>query len=318
MAANILDPEKQLGAETSVLSIIGPDHHGIAVAQPPTAEFDRAIERTLVRQIDFIVLPCLGKASTSTRDDVSNKDIALAYLTHTLDRANLGNAKTGNIQKDLHLVGDEFNLLLILFYVPYGLINVPFRLLSKRLNPAVVIQASITIWGIMAACSAASKKFGDILACRILMVTVEAAFCPSAVFYMSFFYTRRELSFRVGIMGMMGYIAGAISGLIAWSVFQWHKALQGWQYLFIIEGAITIAIGVLLCLVLPHGTETARWLTVEEKKVARIRYQGRGPCFPLGGCGERVQAMGDVGIWHDAPALRRRIEQQLELSTGKI
>ncbi|KAK4541578.1 hypothetical protein LTR36_007875 [Oleoguttula mirabilis] len=254
MAAVTTDAEKQVAAKTSVVST-GSDSDGGAVAHQPEVNYDRAVEKSLVRKIDLIVLPCL----------------ALAYFTHTLDRANLGNAKTGNIQQDLDLAGNQFSLILIFFYVPYGLMNVPFTLLSKRLNPAVVIPTIITLWGIMAASSAASKNFGDILACRILMGTVEAAFYPSAILYMSFFYTRRELSLRVGVMGMMGYLAGAVSGLIAWSVFQWDKALRGWQYLFIIEGAITIAIGLMLYVVLPHGTETARWLSAEEKEVARVR-----------------------------------------------
>jgi hypothetical protein len=47
------------------------------------------------------------------------------YYTHTLDRANLGNAKTMGIEKYLNLVENQFSLVLILFYIPYGLCNIP-------------------------------------------------------------------------------------------------------------------------------------------------------------------------------------------------
>lgn len=198
---------------------------------------------------------------------------ALAYLTHTLDRANLGNAKTDTLEKDLGLVGNQFSLLLILFYIPYALMNVPFTLLAKRYNPAVVIPSIMCIWGLMATVSSATKNFGGILACRILMGCVEAAFFPCAIFYCSLFYTRHELSFRTSIYGMMGFIAGAISGLIAWSVFQWNKALHGWQYLFIIEGALTVGVGMLLFFVLPHSVQKSRWFTAEEKTLARQRLE---------------------------------------------
>lgn len=157
----------------------------------------------------------------------------MAYLTHTLDRANLGNAKTDTLEKDLGLVGNQFSLLLILFYIPYALMNVPFTLLSKRFNAAIVIPSIMCTWGVMAMASAGTKNFGGILATRILMGCVEAAFFPCAIFYCYHFYTRHELSFRTSVFGMMGFIAGAISGLIAWSVFKWHRALHGWQYLFI-------------------------------------------------------------------------------------
>lgn len=72
--------------------------------------------------------------------------------------------------------------------------NVPFTLLSKRFNPAVIIPFIMTIWGTMALASAGTKNFGGILATRILMGAVEAAFLPCAIYYCSLFYTRRELS----------------------------------------------------------------------------------------------------------------------------
>lgn len=54
--------------------------------------------------------------------------IALVYYSHTLDRANLGNAKTMGLEKDLGLVNNEYSLVLILFYIPYGLCNIPAAL----------------------------------------------------------------------------------------------------------------------------------------------------------------------------------------------
>ncbi|KAI1773189.1 MFS general substrate transporter [Hypoxylon cercidicola] len=208
---------------------------------------DKALEKRLVWKTDLILMPGL----------------ALAYLTHTLDRANLGNAKTDTLEKDLGLVGNQFSLLLILFYIPYAIMNVPFTLLSKRFNPAVVIPIIMTCWGIMAMCASATKNFGGILATRILMGSVEAAFFPCAIFYCSMFYTRHELSFRTSIFGCMGFIAGAISGLIAWSILD----------LFIIEGALTVGVGLLLFLILPHSIEKSRWFSDEEKRLSRLRLE---------------------------------------------
>ena len=47
----------------------------------------RAIERRFVWKLDLIILPLL----------------AIIYFTHSLDRANLGNAKTDGIEDDLHM-----------------------------------------------------------------------------------------------------------------------------------------------------------------------------------------------------------------------
>ncbi|TVY59486.1 putative transporter [Lachnellula cervina] len=214
-----------------------------------------ALEKKFVRKLDLVLMPGL----------------MLAYFTHTLDRANLGNAKTGGLEKDLGLHGNQYSLLLILFYIPYGLFNIPATLTAKRFNPAVVMPVIMFLWGTFAMASAATTNFGGILACRVLMGAVEAGFLPCAIFYCSLFYTRKELALRVSVFGMMGFIAGAVSGVIAYSVFKWHRALQGWQYLFLIEGAMTAGIAVLNFFWLPHSVSKSRWFTKEEALLSESR-----------------------------------------------
>ncbi|KAI5866822.1 MFS general substrate transporter [Durotheca rogersii] len=217
-------------------------------------ENDRAAERKLVRKTDLLMMPGL----------------ALAYFTHTLDRANLGNAKTDGIEKDLGLVGNQFSLLLVLFYVPYALFNIPWSILAKKYNSARVIPLAILGWGACTMGAAASKTFADIMATRIVMGAVEAAWY---VYYLSLFYTRKEMAFRVSWIGQMGFIAGAVSGLISWSVFQWEGNLKGWQYLFLIEGSITIFVAAYLYIFAPRSPEKSRWYTEEEVRLAKARLE---------------------------------------------
>lgn len=221
--------------------------------------------------------------------------LALAYFTHTLDRANLGNAKTGTFEKDLHLVGNQFNLLLVLFYVPYGLFNIPWSILAKRFNSKVIIPITVAIWGTCTLASVATTNFGGIMACRIIMGAAEAAYKPCEVYYLTLFYTRKEMALRVSWIGQMGFIAGAVSGLISWGVFQWKGSLkvcipkaseevyesianmslsgQGWQYLFIIEGAITIGVAVFLYAFAPRSPDKSSWYTDQERRLARARLE---------------------------------------------
>lgn len=69
---------------------------------------DSVIEKKLVRKLDLIVLPLL----------------AIIYFTHSLDRANLGNAKTDGFEADIGLKDNQYSLILILFYIPYGMLPV--------------------------------------------------------------------------------------------------------------------------------------------------------------------------------------------------
>lgn len=59
MAVVITDAEKSLPVDTTIV-YAGSESQDIAVGHPPEGSYDRAVEKNLVRKIDFIVLPCLG------------------------------------------------------------------------------------------------------------------------------------------------------------------------------------------------------------------------------------------------------------------
>ncbi|KAE8551775.1 hypothetical protein EYB25_005665 [Talaromyces marneffei] len=174
------------------------------------AGIDHRVERSLVRRLDLILLPTLS----------------LVYLTHSLDRANLGNAKTSTLERDLGLVGNQYSLLLILFYIPYSIFGIPATILAKQYSSALVIPLLVLGWGSLAMIQAAAKDFGGMMACRIILGTMEAGFLPCAIFYLSMFYTKTELAKRLSVFFLMGFIASAISGLISWGVFQWDRSLK--------------------------------------------------------------------------------------------
>ncbi|KAL1651404.1 hypothetical protein SLS58_000744 [Diplodia intermedia] len=138
-----------------------------------TAVFiDKAAERSYVRKLDFYLLPMMS----------------LMYFFNSVDRSNLGNAKTDGMDKDLGFVGEQYSLLILLFYVPNGL-------------------------------------------------AFEAGFFAGSVFYLTLFYTRGELGFRIAIFFGSALLAAAFSGLISFGVFRiQHVSIPGWKWLFIIEG----------------------------------------------------------------------------------
>lgn len=171
-------------------------------------------------------------------------------------------------------MGNQFQLLLVLFYIPLTLSSVPFSLLAKRFSPSRVLPLAMFGFGAVAMAGAATTNFGGLLACRMVLGVLEAAFLPLPSYYGSLFYTRRELSLRIACFFSAVNVAGAVSGLISFSVFQWQgKPLSGWRYLFIIEGAITVAMSLVLFAVLPRSVEASRFFTPEEKKLARARLE---------------------------------------------
>ncbi|EKV11629.1 Allantoate permease, putative [Penicillium digitatum] len=212
-----------------------------------TVYTDPEAERSYLRKIDFIVLP-------------------------TLCLSNLANAKTDGLDKDLNLKGNDYSLLILLFYIPFGLFDLPWNLLIKRYSGRLMLSIMSIVWGVLALCQCAAKDFGSLLAIRIILGVFEAGFFAGATFYLTLFYTRGEMGFRLAIMQSFAVLASAFSGLISFGAFQINNpAVKGWQWLFIIEGSMTLLIGAVAFFLLPDGVRSAWFLSGRERAVATAR-----------------------------------------------
>lgn len=128
------------------------------------------------------------------------------------------------------------------------------------------------VWGVLALCQCAAKDFGSLLAIRIILGVFEAGFFAGATFYLTLFYTRGEMGFRLAIIQSFAVLASAFSGLISFGVFQINDpAVKGWQWLFIIEGSMTLITGIVGFFLLPSSAPTAWFLTDREKAAATAR-----------------------------------------------
>ncbi|KAK8198730.1 hypothetical protein M8818_006597 [Zalaria obscura] len=210
----------------------------------------------VIRKLDLYLLPMLSAM----------------YFFNSVDRSNLGNAKTDGMDKDLHFVGEQYSLLILLFYVPNGLLDLPLNMITKKFSAKVTLPGFMLFWGVMAMLQCAAKSFGGLLPIRLLIGAAEAGFFAGTVFYLTLFYTRGELGFRIAIYFGSALLAAAFSGLISYGVFQINDdKIAGWMYLFIIEGGMTVLIALVAFFWLPASPATAWFLTAEEKAAAKAR-----------------------------------------------
>jgi sugar phosphate permease len=91
--------------------------------------------------------------------------------------------------------------------------------------------------------------------------------------YMSRWYTRSELAFRLSLYIVMAPLAGAFGGLLASGILKLHHfgGLKTWRMIFAIEGIITCILSVIAFFTLTDRPATAKWLTQDEKDMAIAR-----------------------------------------------
>ena len=109
------------------------------------------------------------------------------------------------------------------------------------------------------------------MALRFLLGAAEAGFGPSIPYLLSFFYLRHEHGFRSGIFLAAAPLANTFAGALAYGITSGHSRLANWRLLFLVEGIPTILAAPLAFFFLPDSPTTARFLSEEEKQVARAR-----------------------------------------------
>jgi hypothetical protein len=207
-------------------------------------------------------------------------------------RNNYAAAKLQGLETDLKLDDTKYQTGLSVLFVGYILMQVPSNLLLNYMGrPSIYIGFFVCAWGLVSALTSQVSSYGGIVACRFILGIVgkyraffslstyakaksEAPFFSGVLFYLSKWYTKRELAFRMSIFYSGSLLSGAFGNLIAAGILHGLKGKRGlsaWQWLYVIEGSITCAIGLAICFILPDFPETWKLLSPEMRKVAQRR-----------------------------------------------
>ncbi|GAB7348595.1 hypothetical protein MBLNU459_g6979t1 [Dothideomycetes sp. NU459] len=260
MSIQTFDDTKQpvINSDAKAIQATNSDGEATPVVESAFVDLDPKIERALVWKFDLRILPVL----------------AIMYLFNSLDKGNLGNAKTAGLAVTLGLKGNDYNTILSIFYVPYVLTAPFLAVLGKKYGPSRVLPCMMFTFGSFTLLVAAVQNFGGLLAVRWFLGMAESAFFPLVIYYQTTFYRRGELARRLAIFYAASSIASAFSGLLSYGVFQIKTgSLPNWRYLFIIEGAATVLFSVFAFWYLPKSAAEATFLTQAEKDFAFYRMQ---------------------------------------------
>ncbi|GJN82040.1 hypothetical protein PLIIFM63780_005577 [Purpureocillium lilacinum] len=204
--------------------------------------------------------------------------LALLFLCSFLDRTNVGNAKIIGLEKDLGITDLQYTQGLAVFYATYIASELPSNLVLKKVSPKIWLPCLTAAWGLVTMCLGFVRGYASFVAVRAVLGVTEGGLLPGMVLYLSGLYTRGELALRIGIFYTAASLSGAFGGLLArgLSAIGPRGGLEGWRWIFIIEGLLTIVAGAIAFLALPNSPATARYLTEEEREWAMKRLAGNG------------------------------------------
>lgn len=188
--------------------------------------------------------------------------ILVMFFGLNLDRGNLANAAAGNLLEDLNLSTNDYNNAQNMYRVGFLIAEIPSQMVGKRLGPDRWIPFQIIIWSLASGGQFFMHNRAGFFACRFFIGLFMGGFIPDSILYLSYFYTKSEMPFRLALFWFTDSISGVIASFIAYGVLHMDGVAgrEGWRWLFLIEALISIVIGFLSFLFLvPGPTQTKTW-----------------------------------------------------------
>ncbi|KAG0702234.1 MFS general substrate transporter [Suillus ampliporus] len=205
-------------------------------------------ERKLWRKIDLRLMPILS----------------LMYLFSFLDRGNIGNAKLDGLVTQLDLTGNRYNIALTMFFIPYCLFECPANLVLKVFRPSRRMASSNQFhMGDIYDAHELSEDIPQLVGVRACLGFAEAGLVPALLCGIRDTCCNIESACLLAPATM----AGAFSGLLAFAIGHMNgiAALEGWSWIFLLEGLATIVVAIIARFVLVDFPNTATFLTPEER-----------------------------------------------------
>ncbi|KAK8116466.1 uncharacterized protein PG998_004747 [Apiospora kogelbergensis] len=229
----------------------------------PVAVFDA----TLCSKLDFRILTPM---------------FFLNFLS-LMGRTNIGAALIQKLPVDLQMDATKTFLaiampvvMLIVFEVPSNLL---MRWLDGRFGLSYMRYLSlITVGlGVVTLGQAFDNSYGALLATRFLVGIFDAGLMPGCVFVLSLYYPSTHLQWRLSMLMVSNIISNILSNILAFGIAQIHSSngWHGWRWIFLIEGLLTITIG-LACVWSDVGRpENAPFLSNDERMVIDTMVESR-------------------------------------------
>ena len=197
--------------------------------------------------------------------------LIICYVVAYLDRINVGFAKL-QMQESLGFSDAVYGLGAGIFFIGYFVFEVPSNLLLQRIGAKKTITRIMICWGIVGMLMSTVSSTLEFYVLRFLLGVFEAGFFPGVIYYLSQWFPKHRRGQVLGLF-MTGFpIAGLIGGPVSgWAMSHLHQvlSLEGWQWLYIVEAAPAVVLGVVVWFWLDDDVDKAKWLSPAERDTLR-------------------------------------------------
>lgn len=191
--------------------------------------------------------------------------LCVLYLLSYVDRVNLSFASF-RMNQDLGISTTVYGVAASVFFIGYIIFEVPSNLALHRFGARLWISRILVTWGLISAAMALVTGEKGLIAVRVLLGIAEAGFFPGVVVYLSQWFPRE---YRARIVGMfmiaipLSSVVGAPVSSVILATTHGFLGLDSWRWMFLLEGAPAVLLGLACLRLLPSRPSQAKWLEPE-------------------------------------------------------
>ena len=193
--------------------------------------------------------------------------LMMMYVVSFLDRANIGFAKQA-LESSEGINERVYALAAGLFFLSYSSFGFPSNLILHRIGAKVWISFLMVGWGLLSMATMLVTGPTSFYVLRLLLGVMEAGFFPGVILYLTYWFPNRVRGQMMGLfylgVPLSLILGGPLSGLLL-EIPQWG-GLDGWQWMFLVEGFLAVAMGLAAYWYLDNKPATAHWLPKNEKQ----------------------------------------------------
>jgi ACS family tartrate transporter-like MFS transporter len=184
----------------------------------------------------------------------------ILYIVNYLDRTNLAYAALG-MSRDLGFSDRVFGLGAGIFFISYLALQIPGALLVELWSARRIISATLIAWGSLTVLTALVHTPGQLYLARFLLGAAEAGFFPGVIVYLSHWFIQEDRAKATSnFMGAIPLSFTLGSLFAGWVLGHTWLSLEGWRWLFFLEGIPAVLMGVVAFFFLTDWPREASWL----------------------------------------------------------
>ncbi|PVZ41222.1 MFS transporter [Pseudomonas sp. CC120222-01a] len=200
----------------------------------------------------------------------------LCYILAYFARINVSFAKL-QMLTDLNISETAYGLGAGIFFIGYVVFAVPSNLILERVGPRRWIGTLMVTWGLLTVAMMLTSDVSSFYVFRFLIGVAEAGFFPGVIYFFTRWFPSerrgRVIAMFMAAAPLSSVIGGPISGWVMQAMTWGAMGLSNWQWLFVIYGVPTVAVGLMVKHCLPNSFEEATFLSSTQKQLVRQALQ---------------------------------------------